>query len=35
MLGLTIVFVIIQSIWLTMAAQKSEAASTAQGDAEG
>ena len=31
MLGMTIVFVVIQSIWLTMAAQKNE---SAQGDTE-
>ena len=31
MLGITIVFVIIQSVWLTMAAQKNE---SAQGDSE-
>ena len=31
MLGITLVFVIIQSIWLTITAQKNEAA---QGDAE-
>ena len=35
MLGLTIVFVIIQSIWLTMAAQKNDASSAAQSDAKG
>jgi intracellular septation protein len=31
MLGMTLVFVVIQSIWLTMAAQKNE---PAQGDTE-
>ena len=35
MLGLTVVFVIIQSVWLTMAAQKNEAAAPAQSDVEG
>ena len=35
MLGLTLVFVVIQSIWLTMAAQKNDATSAPQSDAEG
>ena len=35
MLGITLVFVVIQSIWLTMTAQKNEAAAAPQNDAEG
>jgi len=34
MLGITIVFVIIQSVWLSMVAQRNEAASSAAGDTE-